>query len=129
MCSHVPISSSTDRALAHSNFLALPSKAPYFELNPRSIGAVRSVEILPPGLLRSDRLIDGPTIGSYQRNVRIGHPVDGIEELLPVVTNLASGITSCAEKKAVGEPGRTRTSNPLIATRIAKYQGFQAVSP
>jgi hypothetical protein len=31
--------------------------------------------------------------------------------------------------KRVGEPGRTRTSNPLIATRNAKYSIFQAVSP
>ena len=27
-----------------------------------------------------------------------------------------------------GEPGRTRTSNPLIASRNAKYSMFQAVS-
>src|SRR5712664_3073990 len=30
--------------------------------------------------------------------------------------------------KTVGEPGRTRTSNPLIVTRNAKYSMFQAVS-
>jgi len=28
-----------------------------------------------------------------------------------------------------GEPGRTRTSNPLIVSQGDKYEGFQAVSP
>ena len=31
-------------------------------------------------------------------------------------------------EEKLGEPGRTRTSNPLIASRSAKYSMFQAVS-
>jgi hypothetical protein len=34
-----------------------------------------------------------------------------------------------SENKRLGEPGKTRTCNPLIGQQGAKYKGFQAVSP